>query len=501
VYRGDQFLRRVELGEAPTRVGRAPENELVLEDPNKGVSRTHAQILFERGRYVVVDLNSQNGVWIGDRRVTRDTIPVDVPVTIGPYRLVLAPDPQPVEVADTVAVSPIAAELIEPPAEPTEIAGPEARVAATQAKTAQAKPTQDKPTPAKPAAAKAAPAKATQAKTGAPVPPARKSSRAGILAVVGGVAAILAVTAVLLVLANNRRAARVDRTPTPAPAGPTAAERFQDHYDKSQRYIESGDKAAALRENTEALSASPSEPRGLQQQATIAAMADAVPPPVDVVPEDTVVAPPAPDLPAGGGAVVSTVAATLRVTAKPGETAAERTDREKRARSLLDDGKKALEERRYSAAISQLQAAIRESGRPDFGHVKDQASSLLQDAQTAQARIDAGAKRETALRLVEEAKVLASADNLLGAVEKVREARNLDPQVAGAAEVLSRVQERARVLGEQFLSSARNFDSFKRTEDAIKDYDKAVQLLELIPGGHKDLASAKQRITELKTLR
>ncbi len=32
VYRGDQFLRRVEVGEAPTRVGRAPENELVLEE-------------------------------------------------------------------------------------------------------------------------------------------------------------------------------------------------------------------------------------------------------------------------------------------------------------------------------------------------------------------------------------------------------------------------------------------------------------------------------------
>ena len=61
VYRGDQFLRRVEIGEAPTRIGRAPENELVLEDPDKGVSRAHAQVVFERGGYVVVDSNSQNG--------------------------------------------------------------------------------------------------------------------------------------------------------------------------------------------------------------------------------------------------------------------------------------------------------------------------------------------------------------------------------------------------------------------------------------------------------
>ena len=92
VYRGEQLLRKVELGEGPMRIGRAPENEIVLEDANKGVSRMHAEIRYEEGRYVILDLNSQNGVWIKERRIKVDPLPVNEPVTVGPYRLVLLPD-------------------------------------------------------------------------------------------------------------------------------------------------------------------------------------------------------------------------------------------------------------------------------------------------------------------------------------------------------------------------------------------------------------------------
>ena len=95
VYRGEQLLRKVELGEGPMRIGRAPENEIVLEDANKGVSRMHAEIRYEEGRYIILDLNSQNGVWIKERRVKVDPLPFNEPVTVGPYRLVLLPTPSP----------------------------------------------------------------------------------------------------------------------------------------------------------------------------------------------------------------------------------------------------------------------------------------------------------------------------------------------------------------------------------------------------------------------
>ncbi len=101
-------------------------------------------------------------------------------------------------------------------------------------------------------------------------------------------------------------------------------------------------------------------------------------------------------------------------------------------------------------------------------------------------------------KLVTEAKALANSD-IVGAVRRLREARNLDPQVsAEATELLNRLQEQARVEGEAALVSAKNFENYKRTDEAIRDYDKAVLLLELVPGGHQDLAAARQRSANLK---
>jgi hypothetical protein len=52
--------RRLPLGERPFRVGRLPDSELVLADPN--VSRRHGEIRqTEDRRYAIVDLGSTNG--------------------------------------------------------------------------------------------------------------------------------------------------------------------------------------------------------------------------------------------------------------------------------------------------------------------------------------------------------------------------------------------------------------------------------------------------------
>jgi hypothetical protein len=52
--------RRVALGDRPVRIGRLPECELVLADPN--VSRRHAEVRpADGGRFAVSDLGSTNG--------------------------------------------------------------------------------------------------------------------------------------------------------------------------------------------------------------------------------------------------------------------------------------------------------------------------------------------------------------------------------------------------------------------------------------------------------
>lgn len=89
VFRDDAVEREVELGATPVRIGRGAECDLVLEDPSKGVSRCHAELRYEAGRYVLVDLESQNGIWKDGARVARAAFQRNTTVTVGPYRLMV----------------------------------------------------------------------------------------------------------------------------------------------------------------------------------------------------------------------------------------------------------------------------------------------------------------------------------------------------------------------------------------------------------------------------
>lgn len=86
---GRALYRYVDLGRREITIGRGEQNDVVLEDPDKIVSRFHAELRPEGSGYVLIDLNSQNGTWVDARRVDRVTMRVGVPVVIGPYQLVL----------------------------------------------------------------------------------------------------------------------------------------------------------------------------------------------------------------------------------------------------------------------------------------------------------------------------------------------------------------------------------------------------------------------------
>jgi tetratricopeptide (TPR) repeat protein len=484
VYRGEQLLRKVELGEGPMRIGRAPENEIVLEDANKGVSRMHAEIRYEEGRYIILDLNSQNGVWIKERRVKVDPLPADEPVTVGPYRLVLLPTPSPSSSTSIPGTVISSLPGVQPAREPT------ARVPAVEATSG----TQQ--------GARTQPAAKTQTVV---APPAAKTGNKGLIIAGVGVAAVAAI--VVFAMMNRRQppppatpvqapAQVAQATTTVPPAGPTDEERFQDHFAKAQGFIEMGDKASAAAANTEALAILPTDARGLKQRTAIEAMV--VAPPAGTAATTPVPAPVAPAPPATPAA--PPLAPTLKVPLKPGESVAERNARERNARLHLDDGKKALDEKRFTDAIDLLQRALDTSDRPDFGYTAGEAASLLKQARTAKATADATQARERAQKLVDQAKAVAGTD-IVAAVRRLREALAIDPKTPGANELMSSLQDQIVAQGEAALTSAKNFDRYKRTADAIREFDRAIQLLELVPGGHKDLAFAKQRSAELKSPR
>lgn len=60
---------RVPVEPLPFRIGRQPENELIVRDSR--VSRTHARILVESSRYVLEDCGSRHGTYVNGQRISR----------------------------------------------------------------------------------------------------------------------------------------------------------------------------------------------------------------------------------------------------------------------------------------------------------------------------------------------------------------------------------------------------------------------------------------------
>lgn len=73
---------------AITRIGREPDNDVVLDDP--ATSRHHAQIEFKDGKYVLTDLKSANGTLVNDQRVLERTLSEGDRITFGQNVVVIS---------------------------------------------------------------------------------------------------------------------------------------------------------------------------------------------------------------------------------------------------------------------------------------------------------------------------------------------------------------------------------------------------------------------------
>ncbi len=71
-------------GKEMATIGRASENDLVLDHPQ--VSRRHAQVRWDGAQYVISDLNSTNGVYVNGERLRESALPEGARVQIGPFR-------------------------------------------------------------------------------------------------------------------------------------------------------------------------------------------------------------------------------------------------------------------------------------------------------------------------------------------------------------------------------------------------------------------------------
>ena len=446
IHRGGALDRRIDLEEREYRIGRGDQNDIVLPDPARGVSRLHAQLVYEGGQFVVCDLDSQNGIWLEGKKIHRAALTPGVAVTLGPYQLALE---QPEAV--TAASAPVAR-----PAPPA--AAPSPPVDAPR-------PTAAPPPPPAPAR-----------KVGAPGPVSGPPVRSG-----GGTGRRVALLAVLFVLLavvgvgiGLYWPTDSSRVAVSAPAQPTA----------------SGQPPS------ETPSTTPGEVAPPPDAAAAAGQAAAVAPPAGGLPGPSQQAPtiPAAQVPPSSGQA-GKVAAPVRGQAsqpapsadpkapprRQGETPAAWRARTRQVQDWYKQGTTALRDGDFPGAIARFEAILaQETAYLD-------SASLLEDARRN--------LRASAQQAFDDGLSLEKSGDLAGAAERFQRASAIDPGLEGLEAAASRLSERMRAAGEDAFKRARQYDALGRTAEAVAQYERAVQWL---PADHESRKVARERLEVLK---
>ena len=101
------FMERREIRGRPFSppemiIGRDPRVDLFID--NLGVSRHHAKVWWERGRFVLRDLGSSNGTMVNGERIDETPIQESDVIKIGKFQIVFSEREQEIQVAETMLV-------------------------------------------------------------------------------------------------------------------------------------------------------------------------------------------------------------------------------------------------------------------------------------------------------------------------------------------------------------------------------------------------------------
>jgi tetratricopeptide (TPR) repeat protein len=511
IYRGNALHGEYELQGQTVRIGRSPQNDIVLEDPGKGVSRQHAEIRAEGGHYMLVDLESQNGIWVDGARVPSVQLAPGVTAALGPFRITTveaAAAAQPPAAAGEVVTEPTEYSRPEEHAEPAAVDGAGELLEGPPPMPAAASPTPARvPTPA---ATPAAGGTGTMRAAGA-----SGSRSAGAL--IGIAAAVLAVVAVsgfatytwlhkrakrvwdrdvALALVNDGKCAvalqeqigpalavnpndadalalkeRCEPPPAPAPAPvetpPPAApveKTLAQKLDDVEASIAANECQAALDAVNALLTENPDDARAKD----LAAKADACLKPAAAAPE----APPA---------AVKIAAAQGGLEVQPGETQREYSRRVAAMKKRYEDAVALLQGQKYQQALKELDAiaAVAPAGYLDL----------------AQRRADAHAGiKDDAARVYATGRQAEQQGDLNAAQQRFQHAHELDPSIDVTAD-LARLNDQKIRLGHQACQTGDANFALGHNQDAATQYQR---VLDLLPESDPCFAKAKQRLAQIK---
>jgi tetratricopeptide (TPR) repeat protein len=443
VFRDGTLHGQAELTAQGLRIGRGSENDIVLEDAAKRVSRLHAELrLEEDGAITLTDLRSSNGTWIAGERIDTEALEPGVPFTIGPYRLMLE------DFADSSAAD----------FTPDHVAG-EPSIAPSLAQPADSLPQ----APASAAARQRGDAAGAQGPWKAAAGLRDLAIKHRWATIIGGGATVA--IAGLGIWSMRGDASSAENPPTeavattpPATVTPPPPDPHAQHLDEADRLLVQGDKTSAetaLRDHINpVLQADPTNARALEQKGVADRIISPVPPPVGPPTQTGPTPSPRPDV-------------------RPVDPrTAQHLQRLGEARAAVDRGD-------YRSALAVLGDLLAEA--PDFGDGK----ALQQRALALRA--------EAARRQVAEAEELVKAGRLPEAIDAFRRAVGIDPSVSVAPRI-AEVGQRMQQEGEAAFLDGMNYAQAMRGDQAIPLLQKAWRYL---PDGHRDKPTVRSELQRL----
>ena len=494
VLRGDSLEQEVRLTSGTIHIGRGTHNDIVLDDPGKSVSRDHAQIRYEGGRYVLFDLDSQNGIWVSGVRAPYVVLDSGVAATIGPFQLMY-------DEAD-VADFPQRETASQPRAHAGRLVDGRATVAdgprILDDDGSQPDPISPKSGYAKWIAAAGAAlvlgglgfglTRLLQPPPTEAVPP----HLARAVALINAGDCTLALEEIDSIVAANpsdtaattlrARAATCAQGSSPSASASTTvtADEVAHHLAEARRLLAARECDRALSEHLNpVLAADPSNSEAL----TLSATANTCPPPRAAAPARPPTAgrfelPPASgDCPAEPARVIPPERGGVPLRDRC-ESARDYAARVQEMGARYDEAVAALSNGAYDRATTLLERIVHDAG-PVY---RDAAARLAE------------ARRKWAAKTRATAQEAEQRGELDQAQDRYLQAQDADPSLNLQADI-ARVVELRQKLGEQACAEAHQAVAFSRQAEALRKYEIVVRML---PPEHPCVVTAKQRFPELR---
>jgi pSer/pThr/pTyr-binding forkhead associated (FHA) protein len=88
-------LKTIETDKEVITIGRNVKNDVQID--NLSVSKQHARIVKQEGKYFIEDMKSTNGTYLNEKKITKEKLTNNDVITIGKHTLLAILEKQPVE--------------------------------------------------------------------------------------------------------------------------------------------------------------------------------------------------------------------------------------------------------------------------------------------------------------------------------------------------------------------------------------------------------------------